>query len=248
MPAGPEVNPKRRRGRPRKQPIVVDKKAVAEPIRLRGGKVVGGPKTIIQGGDPEGHLRIAKTILNVFAGQATVLAKATETVMLVEKGQAGGPEHPPSSLPTSDSPPHLWSMTDVESKPSLAHPTMNPLAPFSRAAGPPGDTHEASVTQCTLTRGIPESITRIPLNTPLPQLQVPVSRSPTPRPHGGDTSATYGYLQFTKFLRPAICVLKRRYRQSNNGGPAQPINPDAVPILVDPTYLQDACGSPLIII
>jgi len=245
VPTGPDANPKRHRGRPRKQPITVDEKVVAEPIRLRGGKAVGSPQTVIQGEVPEDHLRIAKTLLNLFADQAAVLAKATTTVGLVEKGQARGSEHPPSSLPTSDTPPHRWLMTDVESKPSMVHPTMNPSASSPRAVGPPIDTQ---MTQRTPTHGIPESITRIPSNTPLPQLQVPVSRSPTPRLHGGDTSATYGYPQFTEFLRPAIRVLKRHYRQSNDGGPAQPISPHAVPIPVDPTYLQDACGDPLIII
>jgi len=76
----------------------------------------------------------------------------------------------------------------------------------------------------TLAHKTQEAIIRVPSNTPPPPLLVPMSRSPTPHPAGsGCTIAAYTYNQFSEFLRPAIHVLKRYYRQSRSGGVAHPI-------------------------
>jgi len=249
----PIVEPKRGRGRPRKRPVVVDKKVMDEPLRLRGGKEIGGRVNVMGIGTATGPHHLARTIVDVFVNQDMALAKAMTTLVLEGEPPAKPPPRSLSPPPTYDPPPHPPPNTS-QSKSNLIPPSSSPHHPQSAVDSmaihpPPGPSvpglraagtlvrnmKGASTVMPTLSHRTQEAITRVPSNTPPPQLLVPMSPSPTPHPTGSSgTTAAYTYDQFSEFLRPAVQVLKKYYRQSRSGGPAQPVTPGSGPIMVDP--------------
>jgi len=248
----PIVEPKRGRGRPRKRPVVVDKKVMDEPLRLRGGKEIGGRVNATAIGTTAGPHHLARTIVDVFANREMTLAKAMTALVLEGEPPAKHPPHSLSPAPTYDPPPHPPPHTS-QTKSNLIppsssphpqsaadsraiHPPPGPSLPVLRAAGAlVRNMKGASTVMPALSHRTQEAVIRVPSNTPPPQLLVPMSPSPTPHPTGSSgTTAAYTYDQFSEFLRPAVQVLKKYYRQSRSGGPAQPVAPGSGPITVDP--------------
>lgn len=246
----PVVLQKRRRGRPRKQPIVIDRRVVDEPRRLRDGKIVGVANETVNPGPCMVDLQLARAILDVFATQITVLDRAMITLMLDGTAPATSPHHSVTPVPAGSNPvtplpkSRIPGCVELPTQPSIrraGHATMHRTSSLSQP--PPADGHTRHDAQKTLTaqhtvaHTTPESILRAPSYT-LPQLLAPTSRSPTPHPPGGGgVSGNRSCNDLSDLLRPIVRVLKRYYRQGASGEAAQPVD-GMGPITVSTRALQ----------